>query len=189
MKLERGFRRITLILSILVGVGACFLCFVFIFESWDYERWRYDNYKDDYDNITYFWTVWDANGWDGGKRSVVQHFLDSEDNYASFDIRGEKVNLNTYDVFPGIGKEMLDLPLDALDQNAKTAKEKALKKIENNLKAHERWGNKTMPETISLSILASLPAGAIGFLVVWFLFFVLRWLIRGFCTDREKSSG
>jgi hypothetical protein len=181
MNLERGFRRITLVLGIVVGLGAWLLCFAFIFPSWENERSRYSSYKDDYDNIIYFWTVWDANGWSGGKRSVVQHFLDSH-NYAPFEIRHESVYLNAEDVFPDIHRDMLNLPLDSLDKKAKTAKEKAFKTIQNKIKSHERWGNKTLAEIICLSILAALPAAVIGFLLVWFLFLVLRWLVRGFST-------
>jgi len=54
MNLERGFRRITLVLSVIIGLGAWFLFFVVIFAGWDYERSRYSKYKSDYDNISYF---------------------------------------------------------------------------------------------------------------------------------------
>jgi len=189
MNLERGFKRITLVLSIVIGLGTWFLCFVFICDSWDRERSIYSRYKKDYDNISYFWEVWDANGWSGGKRSIVQHFLDSKDYYyfAPFEIGGETVYLNGRAVFPGINRDMLDLRLDSLDEKAKTAKEKALKIAKNDLERHELWGNKELPEIVSLSILAALPAGVMVFLIVWFFFLLLRWLIRGFFSDTHET--
>jgi hypothetical protein len=189
MKLERGCRRITLVLSVVIGLWAWLLCFVLISDGWDYECRRYSMYKDDYENITYFWDVWDANGWSRGKRSVVKNFLESKSRKSSapFEIRGETVYLDADDVFPGIYMDMLDLPLDSLDEKAKTAKEKAYKTIEKNIKSHELWGNKRLSEIICLSILASLPAGLIGFLAVWFFFFLLRWLVRGFCSSTDET--
>jgi len=155
--------------------------------------------------VSYFWAVWDANGWSGGKRSVIQYILDSKSkqSLAPFKIHDETVYLNADNVFPGINRDMLDLPLDyievkahkdgldlrpvTLDDKAKTAKEKALKTIENNLKNHEFWGNKTLPEIICFSNLSALPAGVIAFSVVWFIFFLLRWLVRGFCSDIHET--
>lgn len=62
-------------------------------------------------------------------------------------------------------------------------KELALTRAEERLKNHERWGNKSLPLIICLSILAALPAGIVSFVFVWFMYFLLRWLILGFRAD------
>lgn len=187
LNLRRGFRRITLLLSIVVALVAWLICFVFVFDSWDVERSRYSAYKVNYYDIGRFWHYWDANDFDARKREVIQYLLDSADSDS--DARflkvsdGQWYDAKAYELFPGIRKEMLDMPLHSLDEKANAAKEIALKRAEKKIKAHERWGNKSLPVTICFSMLAALPAGVLSLAVVWFIYFLLIWLTLGFRID------
>jgi len=189
LNLRRGFKRITALLSIIIGLGAWSLCSGLLFSIWDYEREQYNEYRDDYQNIAYFWSVWDVNGWSGGKKGVVEHLLESENSYygAPFAVGDKTIHLKAYDVFPGIDKDMLNMPLYVLDEKSQVAKKKAVKAIRNNMEMYEYWGKRTSSHIVLLSIVVGLPAGVIGFSVVWFLFFLLRWLVRGFGSDTDET--
>jgi len=190
MNVERGFRRITLLLSIVVGLGIWLISSFIIFSVWEDEHLQYNKCEEDYDNIQWFWSVWDANGWDVGNRSVIQHLLDSKDAYklAPFKKRDETIYLKPEQVFPGIKKSVLENPPDFLNWTAQNSKSKALKEAREKVRRHRKWGNKKISEMIALSVVTGLPIGAAGFIVIWLIFFLLRWLVRGFCGDMIYES-
>lgn len=189
MIVERGFRRITLLLSIVVGLGIWLVSSFIIFTILENERFQYNNHVEDYDNIVYFWSVWDANGWSGGNRNIIRHLLNSKNDYsgASFKRVGKTIHLMPHQVFPGIDESMLDIELDLLDWKVQTAKVKAFKNAQENIQIYARLGSRKFSEIVGISIAVGLPIGIIGFVVIWVIFFLLRWLVRGFCSDKDET--
>jgi len=105
LNMRRGYRRITILLSIVTWL----ICSCFIFLIWNGERRLYNDDKKDYDGIISFWHVWDSNRWEAGNIGIIEYLLDNEDSYASFTINNETVFLKTYYVFPNIHKDMLTM--------------------------------------------------------------------------------
>ena len=187
VNLRRGYRRITLLVSIIAALVAWLICVLFVGTIWDEERRLYNADKKNYDGIVWFWHVWDANGWEAGKKGITQYLLNKTicDGYAQIDGASDDEGffVKAWDVFPGIENIMPDMPLHSLDEQAKAAKEVALERAAKNSKNHERWGNKSLHVIISLSVLAALPTGMVGFVFVWLIYFLVRWLILGFRND------
>jgi hypothetical protein len=185
MKMGKGFKRITLLLSIIVGLSAGFVCYGLQYSEVQSKRLLYKTNSEDLLNIQHFWIIWDANGWDMGKKGIV-NYLETKPYGASFTLFGKTVYLNAQDVFPGIYKNMSKLPLDELEEKAQYAREEAIEK------AHEKlsglWGGKTPPMVVvNMLVLASM-VGFVGFSIVWLLFFLMRDLILVFCHDSPKNE-
>jgi hypothetical protein len=207
MNLRHGFKRITVVLSLLVALIAAVLGFVSILDTWNYECNTYNEYKNDYENITNFWLIWDANGWIGGKYETVRHLLNLRQSgneqyqYGSteFDFGDKVVTLYTHNVFPGINKNMLYMPLDALDIDAQAAKEEAVKNAEKRMEQYEWWGERKTDEVILLCILVALVCAIIGYLGTWVVLWFggmalykfgskfIRWLVQGFRDDMREQ--
>jgi hypothetical protein len=196
MNLRHGFKRITFILSLFVAIIAAVLSFVGIFDTWDYEHNMYTQYKNNYEDITNFWLIWDADGWVDGKHGIIRHLLNSPTQYVGFLFGDKDVYLKQYDVFPGISEEMLHMSLDVLDKKAQAAKERAILSAEKEMKQYEWWGKKRTDEAILLSVLTALSSAAVGYLgtwvVIWFggiiIYKFIRWLMSGFRENEEFSS-
>ncbi|MCK4753516.1 MAG: hypothetical protein KAS75_08710 [Planctomycetes bacterium] len=201
MNLKRGFRRAIFVLSLLIALITAVLAFVATYDTCDYNRRMYYEYKNDYENITMFWINWDTDGWDVGQRAVVRHLLNSRTEYggAEFVFGDKTVTLHCWDVFPGINEVMLSMPLDVLNKEAQTAKENALKRIEENLKSYDSWGKITFSGVILLAILAALGGAIAGYLGIWVLWFggiaiykfviskFIKWLVQGFRDDTPEQ--
>ncbi|MHC4087466.1 MAG: hypothetical protein ACYSWZ_10595 [Planctomycetota bacterium] len=179
MYAERGFRIITYLVSIIFGLVVFLFCIVLLIDNFKYEQAQYNNLKNEYDNIVYFWKVWDAN--EDRRRHTIQSLLDS-DKYTSVPLRndnGQTVYLKADKVFPGVHKDMLDMSSFDLDVKAKAARIKAIQKA----------GKKVVkPVIVDWFLALSLGAGAIGISLIWLLFFIIRWIVRGFCSDSQKTS-
>lgn len=183
MNWERGFRRIALLLCIVVALGCGILSGGLTLGELSSDKQIYDDYQDDFDNISYFWLVWDVNGWSSGKKGVIRYLLDNKEKYsdASFSKGGDETfYLSPDDVFPGIGKDMLDMPPDVLSQKCKEVKKQAFEKIQNQIKSFEKC-NRTFTKIASMSIGVGIFFCAIGFTVIWLVYLLLRWLVLGFC--------
>lgn len=198
MNLRRGFRRITFVLSVFVALTAAISCFLGVFDGSISERGAYNDSKDDYENITQFWLVWDVNGWE--KYEVVKHLLSSYERpyslSAPFDFGSGTVYLHPQDVFPGINKNMLYMPLAALDKEAQTAKEIAIREARRKVESYEYWGTKSTPTIILISIVVALVSAGLGYLstwvIVWFsgmtIYNFFKWLILGFHDDKPVET-
>jgi len=177
LNIRRGFRRITILLSIV----AWLICSLFVAAGWEEERVRYNVARKKHKQVVYFWRVWDANNWKAGNQGIIEGLL--KERFITFDMNGETAFLKDYEVFPGIHKDMLTMTKHSLDENSKAAKDLALERAFEKIKDHERWGSKSIPVIICLSVLAALPAGVISFIVFCFIYFIVRWLILGFRID------
>lgn len=179
MYAERGFRIITYFVSLIFGLVVFLFCFVLLIDRFKYEQAQYNNLKDEYDNIVYFWKVWDAN--EDLRRHAIQSLLDS-DKDTGVPLRndnGQTVYLKADKVFPGINKDILDMSSFDLEVKAKAARTKAIQKA----------GKKVVkPMIVDWFLALSLGAGAIGISLIWVLFFIIRWIVRGFCSDTQKMS-
>jgi hypothetical protein len=194
MNFKRGFRRIIFILSLLVALTAATFCFVIVLSNWEDHCYAYDDSKNNLENVTMFWRVWETDGWIVGKYGIVKHLLDSRTQYldlAGFDVGDKKVYIKWYDVFPGINETMLSMPLATLDKEAQTAKRQAIEKAKREIARHEYWGTKNTIETIFIGIAAALGVAGLGFLVTWVIgiavYKFFEWLILGFRDDTLKQ--
>lgn len=195
MNVRRGFRRITFVLGILVALTTAIFCFLVVFDDLNHRRVLYDNTKHDYENIAQFWVLWDTTGWSGGKYETVKHLLSSyEQPYplsAPFDFGSRIVYLHPQDVFPGINKNMLYMPLAALDKEAQTAKAKAIQEVRRKVESYEYWGTKSTPTVILIGVIAALAGAGFGYFVTWVaiwfcgraIYKFFKWLILGFRDD------
>jgi hypothetical protein len=157
-------------------------CFLIIFDLFDSERYAYSKSKNDYENITQFWLVWDANEWIGGNREVIRNLLNQQtDNRGNqYELRegrftfsnNKVVILHADDVFPGICRDMLYVSSDILDKAAQTAKEQAIKNAKQRLKSHEYWGTKST--TILISMVAALAGTVVSYLIISFALLARR---------------
>jgi hypothetical protein len=196
MNLRRGLKRITFILSLLVALIAAALGFVGVFDTWNHECNKYNIYKNNYEDITNFWLVWDEDGWVDGKYKIISDLLNSPPPYVRFRIGDKEVVIEQDDVFPGINEEMLHMSLDVLDKKAQTAKEIAILIAKNEMQQYEWWGKKGTDEAVLLSVLTALGCAAIGYLgtwvIIWFggivIYKFIRWLISGFHEDEKVSK-
>jgi hypothetical protein len=179
MYAERGFRIITYLVSLIFGLMVFLFCLVLLIDHFQNEQAQYNNLKNEYDNIVYFWKVWDAN--EGLHHHAIQSLLDS-DKDTGVPLRnnnGQIVYLKADKVFPGVHKDMLDMSSFDLDVKAKDARIKAIQKA----------GKKVVkPVIVDWFLALSLGAGAIGISLIWLLFFIIRWVVRGFCSDSQKTS-
>jgi len=197
MNLRRGFRRIALVLSLVVALIAGILSFVTILETWESEHFWYSKQKNHYEDITNFWLVWDADGWTDGRYEIVRNLLNSE--IAQFDFGNGIVYLYVYDVFPGIHEDMLSVPLPIWEEKAQTAKENAIQNARKQMKQHEWWGEKRSSEIILLGTLAALVGAAVGYLGAWVVLWFggmalykfgskfIRWLVQGFRDNTPEQ--
>jgi hypothetical protein len=188
MNVEHGFRRITLLVSIIIGLAVALLCFVLIGEEVVYERELYNDYKEDSENIVYFWRIWDANGWVAGHKGIVR-YLKINPYSALFELRdGKTISLNPQDVFPGLDKLTILSPLDEIEKEAQNAKIIAIQRAKNNIEKYAYWGEKKLFGIVLFGVGIALLVGVIGFSLVWLLFFLIRWLVLGFCVIKPKEE-
>jgi len=190
MRIERGFRRITLFISIVVGLAAGFLCYSLQYSDIQSRRFQYNRYKEDYENIAYFWRIWDANGWAAGHKGIVR-YLEKNPYSASFKLLdGKTIYLNTQDVFPGVDKFTSLLPLDEdeIEKKVQNAKLIAIQRARNNFEKHKHWGDNTPPMVVAKMLASASFVGFVGFSIIWLLFFLTRWLVLGFFGETDKSN-
>jgi hypothetical protein len=198
MNFRRGFQRIIFVLSTLVALTAAIFCFFLATGILIPERAAYNNSIKSYESITRFWLVWDANEWIGGNREAVRNLLNLQTNDwgYQYELRegkftfdnGEVITLNASDVFPGINKDMLYVPLDVLEKAAQSAKEQANEKAKQRLKDHEYWGTKSTITFVLIGMVAALVGAVLGFLATWIIstsiYRFIEWLILGFRDDK-----
>ena len=75
MNFKRGFCRIIFVLSLLASLASGIMCFGIVCETWDSEQVAYNDSKNEYEEIGYFWSVWDSDGWVDGKHKIVETLL------------------------------------------------------------------------------------------------------------------
>ncbi len=207
MNFRRGFRRIIFVLSVLVAWTAAVGCFANFTDYLNSERGAYNNSKNSYENITQFWLVWDANEWIGGNREAVRNLLNLQTNDSGYQYElregkftfdnGKVVTLYASEVFPGINKDMLYMPLNVLDKAAQSAKEQAIENAKQRLKTHECWGTRSTTSFILISIVVALAGASTGYLITWSILWfggmamyrIFRWLIIGFRDDTSQKVG
>jgi len=195
MNFKRGFRRIIFVLSLLASLTAAELCFYAVFDTWDSEQVAYNDSKNNYEEIIYFWLAWDSDAWTDGKKGVINELLNNRSVRFSFD-DNKIAHLYAYQVFPGINKDMLAMPLTTLDKEAQIAKNGAIDSAKQQVKSHEFWGMKSAIEAIFIGIAAALGVAGLGFLAAWVICAAVykfsKWLILGFrddtCNQIEKEE-
>lgn len=190
MNFKRGFRRILFVLSVLIALTIAILYFDETYNTWENNRIEYKKAKENYNDITRFWLIWNSDEWIDGKKSVVRLILNSRAEYspAGFYFGDKTVYFDWYDIFPGIDKNMLNMPLDILDVEAQKSMQQAYDNAEKEIKHYETLGTKDVTEIIPVSISKALLWGIIGgsctFVVSWFgglmICRFVQWLIAGF---------
>lgn len=188
MNVERGVKRITLVVSMVVGLGAWIYSSISLFEYWYWEREQYLSYEKKYEDIKWFWETWDADAWtrDGNKMTrddVLYALLDSPWRAMCFvrqidpelDFRTE-VLLSGHDVLPGTNASMLQLPTAAFAEAVQKARKDGLWAAYGNCST----GAYSRPQFLAFSIIGGFSIGLGAFVAVWLSFFLLRWIGRGF---------
>jgi len=110
MNLESGFKRITLIISIIVGTGTWCLVSKIFFNDWNQKRTEYHKQEDKYNNIIAFWQIWDANVYAKNKKEIIISLL----THCEIELNtGDKiVSLSTDEIFP------IEFAVDIIDKFA-----------------------------------------------------------------------
>jgi len=208
MNFRRGFGRITFVLSVLSALTTAIFCFLLVvLGTLIPERVAYNNSKNSYENIAQFWLVWDANEWIGGNREAVRNLLNLQTNDSGYQYElregkftfdnGKVVTLYASEVFPGINKDMLYVPLNVLDKAAQSAREQAIENAIQRIKDYEYWGTKSTATFILIGIIATLAGSVFGYfttwIIIWFggmaIYKFLRWIIFGFRDDIPQKTG
>jgi hypothetical protein len=201
MNLERGAKRITLVVSMAVGLVAGVYSSISLFDYWYWEREQYLSYERKYENIKWFWKTWDADAWtrDGNKvtkNDVLHTLLDSPWRGIPFthdDISdrpnvesGSATEFTLYgrDVVPGMNPAMLNLPAAALGEAVQKARKDGLWAAYRNCST----GAYSRPQFLTFSIIGGFSIGLGAFIAVWLSFFLLRWIGRGFSTTTGAVS-
>jgi hypothetical protein len=200
MNLQRGVKRVTLVVSLVAGLGAWAHCAGAFFDDSCWEREQYLAYKEQYENVKWFWETWDVDGWtrDGNrmtKNDVLRALLDPPWRGVLFtrgNIRDQinpeagsliEFTLFARDVVPGMDAAILDLPAVALAEAIGKAREEGLsKRFWPWIEAETFWTKRTRPQLVALSAVVDLPIGIGAFITVWLVFFLMRWIVGGFCT-------
>jgi len=183
MNLERGFKRIVLLLSIIAGIGVSIFWGYNKFSDMMAERYSYLDSCKSLENVRWFWSVWDSNGW--RKKVVVKHLLDADTityplrRKAIFKRDGNEVDFYSFEVFPGLDESVLDMPPDLLDKTAQQAKSQALANANDPLKGYKQHWNKNFFQIITITIVVGLFFGILAFAFVWIVFFLIRWPVLG----------
>lgn len=199
MNMQRGTKRITLVVSVLAGLGVWVSFSKACLDDWHYEREQYLRYCDKHENLKWFWEAWDADGWtaDGNtmsKNDVLRYLLE----IPSFHRRFTRANvepdssteilLSASEVLPGMDLAMVDLPPVALADAVQEAREEGLSTAGFNRWREETfWTRRTDLQLLALSVAFGFLPSTAAFLVVWLLFFLLRWIGRGFLTVAEQA--
>jgi|GEM_PF-2875406 len=194
--LERGFRRLTLLLSVVLALVTWF---------WFSEaRLRGAEQKqeaiiDDASNYRRFWDCWDTdNFYASSRQMVVEDLLSGHDEAKMVPVPNGGDNcrvllLVPQVVFPGIddlrqyyhiydpqnNRGILRIADSALEKAAQTAKAKCL--------AFEPYFSqhfvRSRREMMTRSIFEGVPVGAGAFGAMWTLFLLFKWISRGFHCD------
>lgn len=188
MNVERGFRRVTLIVSVVVGIGAWHSIAFEVFDRWEALRSEYEGRVAKADIATRFWSRWgrdgfvDVEGRTITKRDAIRLLL-THYTVSWFDC-GKGIWISASDVFPGVNEETLSLPPDTLEEVAQAARTNAcfVADPENPLAKRSR------SLLVVLSIACGIPAGTGAFVGTWLLFFLMRWIGRGFTTTVGETS-
>lgn len=188
MNVERGLKRIALILSLVAGIGVWYSVSHEKFDYWDTIRYQRQDYVAKKKIVEFMWGVWDGDGFEGGegrkmsKREVIEHLL-TDWSHSEFEVEGKSVWIRASDFFPGVSEQMLSMTPPQLDAAAQAAKVDACFIAD----PESPLANSSRPVLVGLSIACGLPVGVGGFLGVWLLFFLLRWIGRGFVTATEQA--
>ncbi len=200
MSLYRGFRRITLLLSIVVTLTAWFWFSEARFRSAEQKQKALEK---DAEQYRCFWECWDLDHpMSSRRRELIANLLTGSDELKEVFVwtgdDGRFLYLVPDVVFPGI--ESLRVHIDtfttgyarllnslsdsALEEAAQTAKAKCPA-----LEPHfsSRFG-RSPGEMLASSILEGTPVGAGTFGAVWLLFLLFRWIVCGFSGGMAKTA-
>ncbi len=188
MNIERGFKRIALILSLVVGIGAWYSVSREKFDYWDVMRYQRQDYLAKKKIIESLWGVWDRGGFEGGQgkkmsqRDVVEHLL-TDWSRNEFEVEKKWIWISASEFFPGVSQRMLSMTPAQLEAAAQAAKVDACFIAD----PESPLANRSRPMLMGLSIAFGIPAGTGGFVGVWLSFVLLRWIGCGFFTTTEES--
>jgi hypothetical protein len=199
MNLQRGAKRITLVVSVVAGLVAWVYSSIALFDHWYWEREQYLAYKEKYENLKWFWETWDADAWTRGGNSMTKNdvlrallglplygmrFTRQIDPELDFRIQ---FRLSGCDVLPGMNLAMLDLPAAALAEAVRKARVRG----SNNARfdyvcAGTFWAKRTRPQLLLISVMSGSAIGSAASITIWVLFFLLRWIGCGFVTGPKQ---
>jgi hypothetical protein len=200
MNLYRGFKRITLLLSIVVTLAAWFWFSEGRFRSAEQKQ---KALEEDAEQYRCFWDCWDADDFLGAsKRMVVADLLTGPDKLKAVivpngddarvlflapdvvfpGIESLRVHLDT--VTTGYGRLLMSVSDSALEEAAQAAKAKCLA-LEPRFSRHFV---RSPREMLTSSILEGGPVAAGTFGAVWLLFLLFRWIVCGFYGGVAKTG-
>lgn len=217
MNYKRGFKRITLLISIVAALGVGAVSGFLFAEDIEIKNGEHEKYQ----GVLDFWEIWEKGGtetdtssgklvafedipatgttelrsdWRCNKKEVVEKLTKYRGSW--FTINGKSVYLEPRDVFIGADKSYVNLSLEELEEKAKGASPVA---TSNARFWVEHYKYTPIYLIILYSILAGLAGGAGSFVSVWLAYYILfyflkwpvfylfRWLALGFREDEQKQ--
>lgn len=192
MNWDRGFKRLTLFISIVAGLQALLFFTGIWFDEFEYTHTRSQSLIEEKNDIELFWEVWNTTGWvhnikepmsvPAKKSEIVKYLLDDPYSAKNFERESGDINVHPYKVWPDINAGLLKLSEKDLEIAAQSARKKAL----TNIKKSVFWGRRTDGEVICLSIAAALPFALVAYILVWLIYHLLRWFVLGFAGEKKE---
>lgn len=188
MNYKRGFKRITLLISIIIALGVG----VFVGFSLAEEIKKDNRIYETEQGIIEFWEIWNEGGWN--KKEVVNKLCRGRGSW--FKIKGKTVFLNCYDVFGEIGENFNNLSLEEIEEKAKVGSARAIKSA-NYMKGIYKYTPKHL--MILYCSFAGLVGGVGSFIAVWLAYYILffllvlpvlhllKWIVLGF-ADKNPTK-
>ncbi len=194
VNIERGVRRLILVLSLLVGFGTAAVSASSLLDRWERDRRSHLQNEQTYENIKLFWRVWDANCWDTGQRETLRALL--ADHGMKFTSDGGTFTLYQDDVLPGIdgtinlppGRGLEGLPPAVVAAIQKAREQGLWDALWRGAETDTFWTRRPPSQLLGASIFFGLLLGTVPFTVVWLSFFVFRWIACGFAGGKAPAQ-
>lgn len=199
MNFERGFRRIIILLSIVIALTVWFWFSALRFKN---AKQYQMELKQEAEEYRCFWDCWEADNFLGSKKRIITDFLRDPEEAKMVGVDNgndiKAIRLYPNIVFPGI--EQLRVHFDtlggqltpgilrisdsALEEAAQVARANCLA-LEPNFSTYFIRSKKEM---ITRSILEGIPVAVGAFIAVWLLFLIFKWISSGFCSDGANTT-
>ncbi len=195
MQIERGLKRITQLIGIIVGLSVVFFAFITFINIFEQDFIKYDDSIRVHKELLDYWDLNKYKTKEDMVRVLTITLISDEYKYLTF----KDIDPDYKDVFDRLSYEAKDIKSDDIDNSVpvnydtydtkelmeeiEKIKEKSLLNALNNIKKNKS----TFKSPISLLIVSSIVgivSGIISYVLVWIIFYLLRWLILGFCDDK-----
>jgi len=161
MKWKRGFKRITLVMAILAGAAAFIIGWSITESEIHREVEKAKSHLQSLKNREY--DIFD--------RAVARHNVAKAQNIKLTEMRDK-----AFEVWKVKNKREIEKEMVLIKQSEIANAEKNF------------WLNSSTGEVSGMSILAGLIAAAIGFCVIWLIYYLIKWLILGFADEKITAD-